>query len=102
LIEAGSFRAHIWQSGTKLVRNSLLPTSPYSSYMRAIEVALEMGKNKHEDPQLVAMLIADLCMRKELGKLRYLIGKGIKFILFFKNFITWNTWEKIFFKRLGK
>lgn len=100
LIEPGSFKTSIWSSGKKIAVKSKLDSSPYRSYMKAIEDRLEKGKEKHEDPQVVASLIADLCMKKELRRLRYPIGKGVKTAINLKSIIPWKWWEKIFYSNL--
>ncbi|MBS4194342.1 SDR family oxidoreductase [Lederbergia citri] len=100
LIEPGSFSTNIWTKGKKIAEKSTVVTSPYSSYMEAIEKELESGKSNHCDPREVANLIVNLCSKKEITKLRYPIGKGVKLSLFLKNLIPWKVWENIFHKRL--
>ena len=102
LIEPGSFQTNIWSSGKRMAKQSNCTDSPYFSYMHAMENELEKGKSTHEDPQKVASFIADLCSRKELRKLRYPIGKGVKFSFFLKEWIPWRIWENIFLNRLGR
>lgn len=100
LIEPGSFKTSIWSTGKTIARNSLVGSSPYSFFMKAILRELEKGEAKYEDPQIVASLIADLCMSKEAGRLRYPVGKGVKTTFFLKNIIPWKKWEQIFLKKL--
>ncbi|MFS0646310.1 SDR family oxidoreductase [Siminovitchia sp. 179-K 8D1 HS] len=100
LVEPGSFKTSIWSTGKRIARKSMPDSSPYSFYMKSILRELEKGEAKHEDPQIVASLIADLCMRKEAGRLRYPVGRGVKTALFLKNAIPWKTWENIFLKKL--
>lgn len=102
LIEPGSFKTSIWTKGKRIAKRSSLDCSPYRSYMRAIEGALEKGERNHEDPQAVASLIADICISKEVNKLRIPIGKGVKASLALKNNIPWKAWENFVMKRLLK
>ncbi|MCJ8006540.1 oxidoreductase [Lederbergia wuyishanensis] len=101
IIEPGSFQTNIWTKGKKIAQKSTFPSSPYASYMKSIEKELESGKSSYGDPTEVAKLIVELCSKKELTKLRYPIGKGVKLTLFLKNFIPWKVWERIFHKRLN-
>ncbi|MBW8351241.1 SDR family oxidoreductase [Bacillus sp. IITD106] len=101
LIEPGSFSTNIWTKGKKIAEKSTDVTSPYFSYMEAIEKELESGKSNYGDPREVANLIVNLCSKKEMAKLRYPIGKGVKTSLFLKNIIPWTIWEKIFHRRLN-
>ncbi|MBS4217448.1 oxidoreductase [Bacillus sp. FJAT-49711] len=101
LIEPGSYKTNIWTKGKRIAKNSMLDTSPYSFYLKAIEKELESGTSNYGNPQDVAQLIVDLCSRKELSKLRYPIGKGVKASLIMKNMIPWKVWEKIFHKKLN-
>lgn len=96
LIEPGSFKTSIWSTGKRIARKSMLESSPYSFYMKSLLREMEKGEAKHEDPQIVASLIADLCMGKEAGRLRHPIGRGVKTALCLKNVIPWKMWESIF------
>ncbi|MBS4199360.1 SDR family oxidoreductase [Bacillus sp. FJAT-49732] len=101
IIEPGSFQTNIWTKGKKIAKKSTLVSSPYTSYMKAIEKELESGKSNYGNPKEVVQLMVNLCSKKELTKLRYPIGKGVKSSLFLKNIIPWTIWERIFHKRLN-
>lgn len=100
LIEPGSFQTNIWTKGKRIAKNSLLTSSPYFSYMRTIENEMEKGESSYGEPQIVALLIAKLCSRKKIKKLRYPIGKGVRLLIFLKHFLPWIFWEKIVLKKL--
>lgn len=101
VIEAGSFRTNIWTSGKKIAQQSLAASSPYTPLLQSIEKEMEKGQKNYGDPQIVASLISRLCHQRELKKLRYPIGKGIKLIFFIRKIIPWAFWEKIFLQRLN-
>ncbi|MBS4176777.1 oxidoreductase [Lederbergia citrea] len=101
LVEPGSFQTNIWSKGKKIAEKSQINTSPYFSYLQAIENELGRGKGKYGNPQIVALLIAELCSEKEFRRLRYPIGKGVKLAFFLKTILPWIAWEKLFYKRLG-
>ena len=102
LIEPGSFKTSIWSKGKKIAKKSTLDSSPYYSYMRTIEGELEKGEKNHEDPQIVASLVADLCLKKKNNRFRFAIGKGVRVSLALKNAVPWNLWESFVLKRLVK
>ena len=102
LVEPGSYQTNIWSNGKRIAEKSLKAESPYSTYMRAIESKIEEGVPNYGDPQEVANLIADLCEREKIEPLRFLVGKGIKAIVFIKKWVPWAHWEKAFYKRLLK
>lgn len=100
LIEPGSFKTSIWSTGKKIAEKSKADDSPYGQYMNAIESELEQGQNKLGDPEEVVQLVVELCKKKDIRKLRYPIGSGVKTALFLKNILPWTVWEKVFFKKL--
>ncbi|MBD8003703.1 SDR family oxidoreductase [Bacillus norwichensis] len=100
LIEPGSFKTSIWSTGKKIAEKSKADDSPYGQYMNAIESELEQGQNKLGDPEEVVRLVVELCKKKDIRKLRYPIGSGMKTTLFLKNILPWTVWEKVFFKKL--
>ncbi|GIN89761.1 SDR family oxidoreductase [Siminovitchia terrae] len=100
LIEPGSFKTSIWSTGKKIAEKSKADDSPYGQYMNAIESELEQGQNKLGDPEEVVQLVVKLCKKKDIRKLRYPIGSGVKTALFLKNILPWTVWEKVFFKKL--
>ncbi|MRH43416.1 SDR family oxidoreductase [Aquibacillus halophilus] len=102
LVEPGSFQTNIWSSGMEISERSADKQSPYYDYMTAITSALESGKKNHGDPVLVANLISKIASMKELKKLRYPIGKGLKATILMKALIPWKWWEKIVLKTILK
>lgn len=100
LIEPGSFQTNIWTKGKKIARKSMLSDSPYAMMMTAIEREMEKGRENYGNPRSVALLIADLCSKRNLNKLRYPIGKGVKMLILLKQIIPWKLWEKIVVNKL--
>ncbi len=100
LIEPGSFKTSIWSTGKKIAEKSKADDTPYGQYMNAIESELEQGQNKLGDPEKVVQLVVELCKKKDIRKLRFPIGSGVKTALFLKNILPWTVWEKVFFKKL--
>jgi len=63
---------------------------------------LEIGEKNHEDPQIVASLVADLCLKKKNKRFRFPVGKGVRASLVLKNTVPWELWESFVLKRLVK
>ena len=101
LVEPGSFQTNIWTKGKKVAKQSLLSTSPYALIMTAIEAEMDKGSANYEDPRIVAIMIAELCTKQKLSKLRYPVGKGVKGLLFFKKITPWKLWEKLVLVKLN-
>lgn len=99
LVEPGSFQTSIWSSGKHITDQSLQKHSPYFSYMKKLSLHLEKGEASYGDPLEVANLITDICQRSST-KLRYPIGKGVRFTLFVKHFLPWRLWERIVMKKI--
>ena len=102
LVEPGSYQTNIWSSGKRVAEKSLNGDSPYATYMQTIESKIEEGAPSFGNPQEVANLIAGLCEREKIRPLRFLVGKGIKAVVFIKKWVPWAQWEKAFYKRLLK
>ncbi|MCT2535684.1 SDR family oxidoreductase [Aquibacillus koreensis] len=95
LVEPGSFSTNIWSSGMEIAGGVNNDQSPYATYMEKLMATMESGKNKHGDPQLVAKLICEIAMMKEVKKLRYPIGRGVRAQLMLKRLLPWHRWERI-------
>lgn len=100
LIEPGSFQTNIWSSGNHVTQKSREQSSPYYSYMKNIENVIEKGQHRFGNPEDIAKLITKLALQKEVKKLRYCIGRGVRTSIFLKSIIPWTLWEKIVFKKL--
>ncbi|MCJ7843600.1 SDR family oxidoreductase [Lederbergia sp. NSJ-179] len=101
LVEPGSYQTNIWTKGKRIAQKSKLPTSAYAMMMTAIEHEMEKGSQSYGDPYAVALLIAELCTKRRLNKLRYPIGKGVKGLLLAKQMTPWKLWEKIVLTKLN-
>ena len=102
LIEPGSYRTKIWEKGKQLAGKVFKEHSPYQSYMKKIEKQIEANENQYEDPIDVARLITNIALKKNVNKLRFPIGKGVKMTIFIKKFFPWQLWEDLLFKKIGK
>nr|WP_255639785.1 SDR family oxidoreductase [Aquibacillus saliphilus] len=102
IVEPGSFQTNIWSSGMEISKGSLNDQSPYHDYMTKIISSLESSKKNHQDPILVANLVAKIANMKEIKRLRYPVGKGLKATLFLKQIIPWKWWERIVLKIIFK
>ncbi len=102
LVEPGSYSTNIWSSGMELSERALDSGSPYYDYMNGITCRLEAGKRNHGDPDEVAHLLCELAVEERLKKLRYPIGKGLKWTLAFKQLMPWSWWEKIVLRQVLK
>ncbi len=99
LVEPGSFHTSIWSSGKHITDKSLQSHSPYFSYMEKLSLQLEKGEASYGDPLEVAKLITEISQQSST-KLRYPIGKGVKFTLFIKSCFPWRLWERMVMKKI--
>lgn len=99
LVEPGSFQTSIWSSGKQITDKSLQSHSPYFSYMEKLSLHLEKGEASYGDPLEVAKLITEISQQSST-KLRYPIGKGVKFTLFIKSCFPWRLWERMVMKKI--
>lgn len=102
LIEPGSYKTKIWEKGKQLSVKASKENYPYKSYMGKIKRVIEANENQYDDPIEVARLIAYLALKKNVKKLRYPIGKGVKMTFIIKKFFPWQLWENLLFKKIGK
>lgn len=101
LIEPGSFQTNIWSSGMEIPESVHDPESPYSNYIKRLWEAL--NQESHEKPDAVAELMTGLVEKKELSKLRYPIGVGVRLNVWMKRLLPWSWLERtVLHKILGK
>lgn len=101
LIEPGSFQTNIWSSGMEIPESVHDPESPYSNYIKRLWDAL--SQESHEKPDVVAELMTGLVEKKELSKLRYPIGAGVRMNIWMKRLLPWSWLERtVLQKILGK
>jgi len=96
LVEPGSYKTGIWEKGFERI-----PTHERSNYQKNI---LERARNSSRtggDPNEVANLIVKIC-KKRYPKLRYPIGKGVRFIYMVKTIIPFRFIERFFGKFMLK
>jgi NAD(P)-dependent dehydrogenase (short-subunit alcohol dehydrogenase family) len=101
LIEPGSFQTNIWSSGMEIPESVHDPESPYSNYIKRLWDAL--NQESHEKPDAVAALMTSLAEKKELSKLRYPVGAGVRVNVWMKRLLPWSWLERtVLQKILGK
>ncbi|MGO4887976.1 SDR family oxidoreductase [Anaerobacillus sp. MEB173] len=94
LIEPGSYQTNIWTSGKKVAEKANEQTSPYREMMGKMDRHLDQQKDQLQNPQQVAKLIVKVATVKR-PKLRYLIGRGLRFGLVIKTLAPAFIWDKI-------
>lgn len=101
IIEPGSFRTNIWDSGKKITNKSLQTNSPYRTQMINLETYLQKSSKCYGDPIQVAKKIVAIS-KKDSPKLRYTIGRGVGGTIILKKLLPWKWWEKIVLSILKK
>ncbi len=101
LIEPGSFQTNIWN--TSMNEHMLQPEegSKYIHIYQKMMAHINAQKSNYGDPREVADLVIRLAEKKRLKKLRYPIGKGVRFSITTKQLLPWNMWEKIILRTLS-
>jgi NAD(P)-dependent dehydrogenase (short-subunit alcohol dehydrogenase family) len=99
LIEAGSFKTDIWEKSLKSVQKT--DQNGYEQYVQFIYEQAEHTAKHAEKPDEVINLITKICATKK-PKLRYQIGKGVKFQILCKTILPWSWIEWLFFKNMKK
>lgn len=101
LIEPGSFQTNIWN--TSMNEHMLQPEegSKYIHIYQKMMAHINAQKSNYGDPREVADLVIRLAEKKRLKKLRYPIGKGVRFSITAKQLLPWNMWEKIILRTLS-
>ncbi|PEX98423.1 short-chain dehydrogenase [Bacillus cereus] len=101
LIEPGSYNTNIWEVGKQLAENHSDTTSPYKEYMDKIQKHINSGSDTFGNPIDVANKIVEIAESKRT-KLRYPIGKGVKFMIFAKKILPWRLWEYLVLRSFKK
>lgn len=101
LVEPGSYKTNVWSSGMEIA-GDYDEDSDYHKPLKKILSVLEKSQPNHGDPSEVAKLITQLASQKDMPKLRYPIGKGIKSTLLAKSVLSWKKWEKTMISMLKK
>lgn len=102
LVEPGSFATNIWSTGMDIVGGPYEEQSPYYTYMKQLLTTLNEGKEKHQDPRMVANLICKIALMKRVNKLRYPIGKGVSVQFKLKQMLPWKRWERLVIDTISK
>lgn len=102
LVEPGSFATNIWSSGMEIASGSDDKQSPYYTYMKQLMKTLTNGKDKHQDPRMVANLICKIALMKQVDKLRYPIGRGVRLQFKLKQLLPWKRWERLVIDTISK
>lgn len=102
LVEPGSFATNIWSSGMEIVSGSSDKKSPYYTYMKQLLTTLDDGKEKHQDPRMVANLICKIALMKQVDKFRYPIGRGVSLQFKLKQLLLWKHWERLVIHTISK
>ncbi|WP_077623711.1 oxidoreductase [Sediminibacillus massiliensis] len=93
LVEPGSYQTNIWSTGKQITSKSLDSSSPYFPMVKKLMARLE-NTDSFGNPSCVARLIVKIADQKN-PRLRYPIGKGIRFMIILKKVLPWKMWEKI-------
>lgn len=101
LIEPGSYNTNIWEVGKQLATNQSDTPSPYKEYMDKIQKHINSGSDTLGNPIDVANKIVEVAESKRT-KLRYPIGKGVKFMIFAKKILPWRLWEYLVLRSFKK
>ncbi|HDR7782296.1 SDR family oxidoreductase [Bacillus sp. 17RED48] len=101
LIEPGSYNTNIWEVGKQLATNQSDRPSPYKEYMVKIQKHINSGSDTFGNPIDVANKIVEIAESKRT-KLRYPIGKGVKFMIFAKKILPWRLWEYLVLRSFKK
>ncbi|MFA9557007.1 SDR family oxidoreductase [Evansella sp. AB-rgal1] len=98
IVEAGSFNTNIWSKSFNTIDGSLV-TSEYDSFIKKIFEHAKEAAQQSEDPSLVISLITSICSKNK-PRLRYPIGKGVRFVSVIKNIIPSFIIERVIRKKL--
>ncbi|PER23995.1 short-chain dehydrogenase [Bacillus cereus] len=101
LVEPGSYNTNIWEVGKQLATNQSETTSPYNEYMDKIQKHINSGSDTFGNPIDVSKKIVEIAESKRT-KLRYPIGKGVKFMIFAKKILPWRLWEYLVLRSFKK
>ncbi|QIW19295.1 SDR family oxidoreductase [Bacillus thuringiensis serovar andalousiensis] len=101
LVEPGSYNTNIWEVGKQLATNQSEITSPYKEYMDKIQKHINSGSDTFGNPIDVSNKIIAIAESKRT-KLRYPIGKGVKFMMFAKKILPWRLWEYLVLRSFKK
>ncbi|UII58329.1 SDR family oxidoreductase (plasmid) [Cytobacillus spongiae] len=100
LIEPGSYRTNIWDTGKKITPRSLEKNSPYYAYMKAINNEIEAGAESLGDPMEIAAVVREIALNRK-NSFRIPVGKGVRLTLLMKAVLPWTLIEKLILKKLG-
>ncbi|WP_139491554.1 SDR family oxidoreductase [Brevibacillus dissolubilis] len=99
LIEPGSYQTDIWNKSLEQVEKPI--DSPYTSQMERIIQSVKQTAATASDPQEVIGQIIRI-VRTPNPRLRYIVGKGTKTMLFFKRILPWKWIEQIVTRQIGR
>lgn len=98
IIEAGSYNTNIWKKA--LNEQRLETNEDYRELMKVIYDEATKTAENADDPKEVIKTILKICQTKK-PKLRYIVGKGTKQMIFLKNILPWSMLEKLIQKKLS-
>lgn len=96
IIEAGSFKTNIWDKSLENVELKL--HKDYDNFIQFIYKEAKQTAEQAEDPKEVILLIEKICRSKK-PRLRYLVGKGVKLMVFLKAILPWSFIEAMFLRK---
>jgi len=98
LIEPGSYRTNIWQKGLSRIHDR--PASPYCEQMKRLAAMTEQTMKQAPEPDEVIAAIEQAALSPR-PRLRYPVGRGVRFAIAAKQLLPWIWFERVILKRLG-
>jgi NAD(P)-dependent dehydrogenase (short-subunit alcohol dehydrogenase family) len=99
LIEPGNFATDVWNHPENLAASAFDKASPNLERTHRFHRFAQSGV-KLSDPKRVALLIADLADRPN-PRLRYIIGKDAKILIYSRALLPFRIFEKQMVKKMG-
>jgi NAD(P)-dependent dehydrogenase (short-subunit alcohol dehydrogenase family) len=101
LVEPGSYDTNIWQKGQDIIAENDYTHSPYKTQIEKIQTHINSEKDNLGNPTDIAKKIVAIAVANKT-KLRYPIGKGVKFAIVMKSLLPWRWWEYVVLRQLKK
>lgn len=96
LIEPGSYKTNIWSKGLQGV--SVRSDSPYAKEMKTIlQYVNRIAKTAPPPDEVIEQIVK--VVQSPAPRLRYPVGRGVKWVLRLKNWLPWKWWERLAMKQ---
>ncbi|MBB6176762.1 NAD(P)-dependent dehydrogenase (short-subunit alcohol dehydrogenase family) [Anoxybacillus tengchongensis] len=97
LIEPGSYKTNIWSKGLQQ-GGSVRSDSPYAKEMKTIlQHVNRIAKTAPPPDEVIDQIVK--VVQSPTPRLRYPVGRGVKWMLRLKNWLPWKWWERLFIKQ---